>query len=290
VLAGLALPLSTSRRRHFDGISILNVHIIFWTTVFMLQPAQCQCVAATTSTMKIFLLSIIVALCGSGSNACQSCLADLTRGLLLGDNSGTGKHHRHDHHDKDVGRKHASVAPITSSLPLALRKPMHNGRVLRGVDASVIGYLTIRKCIATVANQRNDKMLQTSTLMIQQQRDVILQQKRDNSRWLRILFASESKDDAAEKEKEDGDADNEVMSSSMIMAIGFYKKFISPLLPPACRFLPTCSQYGVQAIEKYGPQKGLILTAWRLARCSPFGGKGYDPPVWPPVSYTHGSY
>lgn len=57
-------------------------------------------------------------------------------------------------------------------------------------------------------------------------------------------------------------------------SIGFYKNFISPLLPPACRFLPTCSQYGVQAIEEFGPTKGAILTAWRLLRCSPFGGKG----------------
>lgn len=46
----------------------------------------------------------------------------------------------------------------------------------------------------------------------------------------------------------------------------------------ACRFLPTCSQYGVQAIEEFGPQKGVILTAWRILRCSPLGGKGYDPP------------
>ena len=85
-------------------------------------------------------------------------------------------------------------------------------------------------------------------------------------------------------------AGEEVMSESMIMAIGFYKQWISPLLPPACRFLPTCSQYGVQAIKEFGPTKGTILTAWRLARCSPFGGRGYDPPRWPPVSYTYGSY
>ncbi len=80
------------------------------------------------------------------------------------------------------------------------------------------------------------------------------------------------------------------ISSSMVGAIGIYKNFISPLLPPACRFLPTCSQYGVQAIEEFGPTKGAILTAWRLMRCSPLGGRGYDPPKWPPVSYTHGSY
>jgi uncharacterized protein len=80
------------------------------------------------------------------------------------------------------------------------------------------------------------------------------------------------------------------LSSSMIGAIGFYKNFISPMLPPACRFLPTCSTYGVQAIQTYGATKGAILTAWRLARCTPLGGKGYDPPKWPPVPYNYGSY
>jgi putative membrane protein insertion efficiency factor len=252
--------------------------------------------------MKFFLFLIIVALCGGGSNACQSCLADLTRGLLLGgEYLGTAKQH-HEHHDRDVDRKHhhvaAVAAPLTSSsLPLALRKPMLYGRGLigKGVDTSGIGLLAVRKCIAAMSYQRrNDRQLQTNTLMIQQQHDAILQQKRGNNIWLRILFASDANNESVASE-DDGDvkssdADNKVMSSSMIMAIGFYKKFISPLLPPACRFLPTCSQYGVQAIEKYGPQKGLVLTAWRLARCSPFGGKGYDPPIWPPVSYTHGSY
>eukprot|EP00586_Coscinodiscus_wailesii_P005838 CAMPEP_0172486504 /NCGR_PEP_ID=MMETSP1066-20121228/15108_1 /TAXON_ID=671091 /ORGANISM="Coscinodiscus wailesii, Strain CCMP2513" /LENGTH=195 /DNA_ID=CAMNT_0013252503 /DNA_START=23 /DNA_END=607 /DNA_ORIENTATION=+ len=52
------------------------------------------------------------------------------------------------------------------------------------------------------------------------------------------------------------------LSSSMVFAIGLYKNWISPLLPPACRFLPTCSQYGVQAIQEFGPTKGGILTAW----------------------------
>ena len=45
--------------------------------------------------------------------------------------------------------------------------------------------------------------------------------------------------------------------------------FISPLLPPSCRFLPTCSVYSMQAIREYGPAKGAVLTAWRLVRCNP---------------------
>mmetsp|Transcript_8037 Transcript_8037/g.16100 ORF Transcript_8037/g.16100 Transcript_8037/m.16100 type:complete len:216 (-) Transcript_8037:8-655(-) len=80
------------------------------------------------------------------------------------------------------------------------------------------------------------------------------------------------------------------LTAAMVASIGFYKRFISPLLPPACRFLPTCSQYGVQAIEQFGPSKGAVLTAWRLLRCSPLGGRGYDPPRWPPVGFTYASY
>ena len=80
------------------------------------------------------------------------------------------------------------------------------------------------------------------------------------------------------------------VTQAMVATIGFYKRFISPLLPPACRFFPTCSKYGVQAIEEFGPTKGCLLTAWRLMRCTPFGGKGYDPPKWPPVPYTYSSY
>lgn len=80
------------------------------------------------------------------------------------------------------------------------------------------------------------------------------------------------------------------MTAGMTGAIGFYKGWISPILPPACRFVPTCSQYGVQAIQEFGPAKGALLTAWRLMRCSPLGGKGYDPPRWPPVPYNYASY
>jgi uncharacterized protein len=65
-----------------------------------------------------------------------------------------------------------------------------------------------------------------------------------------------------------------------VVALGllrFYKKFISPALPPSCRFEPTCSQYSYQAIEKYGLLKGGWLTIKRLSRCHPFNPGGYDP-------------
>jgi len=62
----------------------------------------------------------------------------------------------------------------------------------------------------------------------------------------------------------------------------FYKTGISPLLPPSCRFLPTCSVYAAEAYSTYGVKKGTILTVWRLLRCTPWGDSGYDPVQWPP--------
>jgi putative membrane protein insertion efficiency factor len=59
--------------------------------------------------------------------------------------------------------------------------------------------------------------------------------------------------------------------------IRFYQKFISPALPPACRFYPSCSKYGYQAIEKYGLIKGGWMALKRIGRCHPFHPGGYDP-------------
>ena len=62
-----------------------------------------------------------------------------------------------------------------------------------------------------------------------------------------------------------------------IWFIKFYRVCISPLKPPVCRFTPTCSEYALQAFRKHGPFKGLALTVWRILRCNPWGGSGYDP-------------
>ncbi len=59
--------------------------------------------------------------------------------------------------------------------------------------------------------------------------------------------------------------------------IQLYRWFLSPLLGAACRYTPTCSQYGKESIEKYGPFKGGWLTIKRIGRCNPWGGHGHDP-------------
>lgn len=67
------------------------------------------------------------------------------------------------------------------------------------------------------------------------------------------------------------------MKVVLIFFIRAYRLLISPLLPPSCRFTPTCSEYAMQAIEKYGALRGIYLGARRLLRCHPFHSGGYDP-------------
>lgn len=68
-----------------------------------------------------------------------------------------------------------------------------------------------------------------------------------------------------------------LLSKILLLPIYFYKYSISPMLPPSCRYTPTCSEYAIEAIKKHGPFKGMWLAIKRLARCNPWGGHGYDP-------------
>jgi len=68
-----------------------------------------------------------------------------------------------------------------------------------------------------------------------------------------------------------------VLSNLLILLIRFYQGAISPFLMPSCRYNPSCSAYGIEAIRKHGPFRGLWLTVKRLSRCHPWGGSGYDP-------------
>ena len=61
-----------------------------------------------------------------------------------------------------------------------------------------------------------------------------------------------------------------------LFPVRFYRRFISPLTPPCCRFTPTCSAYAVKAVERFGIIKGTVLAVWRILRCNPFCRGGYD--------------
>ena len=67
------------------------------------------------------------------------------------------------------------------------------------------------------------------------------------------------------------------MRKAAVFLVRLYQKMISPLFPPSCRFYPTCSEYAIQALTKYGIIKGTIKSVWRIIRCNPFNKGGFDP-------------
>ncbi len=80
----------------------------------------------------------------------------------------------------------------------------------------------------------------------------------------------------------------------LIALVRAYQLVISPHLPASCRYTPHCSAYAVEALQTYGAVKGTILAIWRVLRCNPWGGHGYDPPRWfgeplpePPLPANH---
>lgn len=67
------------------------------------------------------------------------------------------------------------------------------------------------------------------------------------------------------------------MKKVLLSLIRFYRRHISPHLPPLCRYYPTCSCYAIEAIETHGALRGSLLAAWRILRCNPLSRGGYDP-------------
>ena len=70
---------------------------------------------------------------------------------------------------------------------------------------------------------------------------------------------------------------NKAIGFVFVYLISFYQRWISPLLGPSCRFIPSCSAYGIEAVNKHGPWKGGLLTLKRLSKCHPFTPCGCDP-------------
>lgn len=68
------------------------------------------------------------------------------------------------------------------------------------------------------------------------------------------------------------------LRSLVLAPIWIYRRVISPLIPPRCRYYPTCSEYAVQAIQRFGILRGTVLAAWRLLRCNPWSHGGIDHP------------
>jgi len=62
-----------------------------------------------------------------------------------------------------------------------------------------------------------------------------------------------------------------------VAPIVVYRRVISPLIPPRCKYYPSCSEYAIQAVSEFGILRGLVLAGWRLLRCNPFSHGGFDP-------------
>jgi uncharacterized protein len=67
------------------------------------------------------------------------------------------------------------------------------------------------------------------------------------------------------------------MKAATIYLLQIYKRWISPAFPPSCRYVPTCSEYAMEAVERYGALRGMAMAAWRLLRCHPLAKGGFDP-------------
>ena len=67
------------------------------------------------------------------------------------------------------------------------------------------------------------------------------------------------------------------MKRFVLAALHGYQRIVSPMLPTACRYVPTCSEYALEAVERNGVLRGGVQAFWRLLRCNPLGGHGYDP-------------
>jgi hypothetical protein len=72
---------------------------------------------------------------------------------------------------------------------------------------------------------------------------------------------------------------NRLAKVTVLQLVRGYKWLLSPWFAPACRYVPTCSEYAIEAVERYGALRGLGMAAWRILRCHPFAASGYDPVV-----------
>jgi len=76
------------------------------------------------------------------------------------------------------------------------------------------------------------------------------------------------------------------LRGAVVAVLRLYKRFVSPWLPPACRFYPSCSEYAAEAVERHGVSRGMVLAARRLLRCHPFHSGGFDPVPGAPERHT----
>ena len=269
---------------------------------------------ATTTTIALAAFALLLLGTLEGASACASCLGSLalsgagiqSTSTAAAERPGTAPQHQHHHRHALPPSAQASVGIAGVSKTPAGRSP---------VSKSALSLLAVRQLLA-----RADVASVIASFLSKSRMTLASESSDDGAPAASRASSNNDKSDTTSTTTDSAPADPDAlqdllsddnyetpeqrgvdpdcmarskegrMTAGMTGAIGFYKGWISPILPPACRFVPTCSQYGVQAIQEFGPARGALLTAWRLLRCSPLGGKGYDPPRWPPVPYNYASY
>ena len=121
------------------------------------------------------------------------------------------------------------------------------------------------KCLSKIKSP-NYKILNSQSKSLQMKKSLKMNKFNDRPKvfsleQLNHIIYFESSNDRAES----------ILKKIMLDSIRWYRETLSPIMPPNCRFFPSCSNYALQAIEEFGPIKGGILTGWRIFRCNPFG-------------------
>ena len=164
---------------------------------------------------------------------------------------------------------------VREQAPVLLRLPHRRQRVQHEQHR-----LTPRPAPATKRNVEHEPVITPVTALP----SLGQQQQPGEGKSIELLPLPQHQEQQQELEQQDTQQveDNPAVQAALA-ALRFYKAAISPLLPPSCRYIPTCSSYAMDAFSGYGFLRGGVLTAWRLLRCAPWGrGDRYDPVRWPP--------
>ncbi|XP_021641141.2 UPF0161 protein At3g09310 isoform X1 [Hevea brasiliensis] len=135
------------------------------------------------------------------------------------------------------------------------------------------------RAIVPQSQKADFNSLKSPSITVNQSRIFSISIRTPRARRCISVVVNKSGTDSHQNNQRDEEANNLGVKAALSM-LRFYKREISPLLPKSCRYVPTCSEYSMIAYKKYGVVKGTILTGWRLCRCNPLGGSGFDPPRW----------
>ncbi|KAJ7559406.1 hypothetical protein O6H91_04G083700 [Diphasiastrum complanatum] len=157
------------------------------------------------------------------------------------------------------------ISSLSRSLSLEARTPQTWKRSSTNMEA---------------AEEARESLNKPSCLFISSSRDSLIWHFHDSGIRQQHQMCSCSINNITQSEKQGARKKEDIGVVAAIALLKFYKSEISPYIPGSCRYVPTCSEYSMQAYKAYGFFRGTVLTFWRILRCNPWGGSGFDPPRW----------